>query len=453
MPGTSIFLWGQMTGPEAVETPLLALRRWFESLTLSSPEAAPSSTPLAAWLLGLLSLLILAVLLQGPRRALGQLVDIPGHVRILGGALWRLRNAGRAVAVLVGTTVLAWTTSQFPDYADPERLADLYVFTSSKTLGEIAFEQGILAALTPLRDICGLADVLILLVGATILVFKLSADRWGGSDDPYREIESPLPRWTTLCWGAAWLFAMYRFASLVVETGGLPLGGCLVVEAGVIPLLMAMSDGILLAWLLVELRSAGVVDDVGTGLDVRGAIALWPAATLACVLALPARYVAAGAWLLYADLPNVVAVRQLVAPILSGWGLVLLQGAALVLLGTVGAAAWWGHGGLGATRRGFVAILRANGGRLLAMTGLAGVVGGALSAASYAVVLSLPRQPWVLTAADSYAHYGTLVVGLIATAVLVELGSQALPRAALATASADATTAEDLVEAGLGDAR
>ncbi len=133
---------------------------------------------------------------------------------------------------------------------------------------------------------------------------------------------------------------MYRFANLVVDTGGLPLGGCNVVEAAVVPLLIAMSDGILLAWVLVELRSAGLADDVGTGLDVRGAIVIWPAATLACLAALPARYLAIGAWLLWLDVPNVATVRQLASPLLTGWGLVILQGAALVTTGLVGVAAW-----------------------------------------------------------------------------------------------------------------
>jgi hypothetical protein len=44
---------------------------------------------------------------------------------------------------------------------------------------------------------------------------------------------------------------------------------------------------------------------------------------------------------------------------------------------------------------------------------------------AYALVLSLPAQPWVLATADGYAHYATLPIGLILTAALVELGQQA----------------------------
>ena len=41
--------------------------------------------------------------------------------------------------------------------------------------------------------------------------------------------------------------------------------------------------------------------------------------------------------------------------------------------------------------------------------------------------VALPPQPWVLAAADSYAHYATLPVGLLLLAALVELGSRVPP--------------------------
>lgn len=425
-----VVVWSQLAAPDPDATPLLSLRRWYESLTLGSPFASPSSVPAIAWLCGLLGLFLIALALQGPRKGFAQFFDISGHFRTLGAAIWRLRNAGRAVAILLGMTVLNWTVSQFVRYAGPIGLNDLYVFTRTKTLSEIGVEQGFLAALTPMRDICGLGDVLLLSIGVTVLVFRLSANRWG-DDDPYRALEAPLPRWTTLCWGATWLYAMYRFAMLVVETGGLPLGGCLLIEAAIIPLLMAMSDGILLACLLAELRSAGLADDVGRQFDIQGAILLWPASILACLLALPSRYVATATWLLWSDLPSVTAIRQFVAPLLNGWGLVILQGAALVTTGLIGATAW-SSGHIRDAIRGYIHLLRVQGGRLVATLLCGGIAAGGFSALAYWLVLSLPRQPWVLAAADSYAHYATLVVGLTITAVLVELGSLGLPSAALA---------------------
>ena len=52
-----------------------------------------------------------------------------------------------------------------------------------------------------------------------------------------------------------------------------------------------------------------------------------------------------------------------------------------------------------------------------------------LSAAAYAVVLLLPAQSWVLNAADSYAHFVTLPVGLWTLAALIELARRSLPTA------------------------
>ena len=80
-------------------------------------------------------------------------------------------------------------------------------------------------------------------------------------------------------------------------SGDLPLGGCLVVEAVFVPILMVISDGFLMAWLLTELRNAGLDNTGEDRLDLRQAIALMPGSALACALALPARYVATFVWL------------------------------------------------------------------------------------------------------------------------------------------------------------
>ncbi len=41
---------------------------------------------------------------------------------------------------------------------------------------------------------------------------------------------------------------------------------------------------------------------------------------------------------------------------------------------------------------------------------------------AYYVVLAMPAQPWVLLAADSYAHYASLPIGLVGLAAMVEAG-------------------------------
>jgi hypothetical protein len=197
---------------------------------------------------------------------------------------------------------------------------------------------------------------------------------------------------------------------------------------------MAMADGMILAWVLAELRDASLADDAGAGLDLRGAVALWPGATLACVAALPGRYIATGAWLFYQDLPGLSQhVRPALFALLLGWGLATVQAVSLGTAGVAGAAAW--HGGrLRGTLGGWLALLRAEGGHLAGtLTILAAAVAGPTGLA-YILVLSLPPQTWVLAAADSYAHYATLPVGLLLLSALVELGARSLPKAGLAAA-------------------
>src|SRR5438094_702684 len=92
-------VWGQATGPVTRSSPgslaPLALRRWCSSLTLSSPEAVPSLFGLWSWLIGLAALLVLVLVVQGPVRALRQVFDPAGHVRLVVAAFDRLRRAGR----------------------------------------------------------------------------------------------------------------------------------------------------------------------------------------------------------------------------------------------------------------------------------------------------------------------------------------------------------------------
>ena len=421
-------LLAQLGRPDPDALPYLALRRWLEGQTLTSPYAGPSRNPVWAWLIGLLALVMAAVAIQGPRKALGQILDLRGHIRLLATALSRVRRSVRLVVVLLGVTVLSWTYYQLVHYGDEGRIDDLVVFSQNKRLAEQVGEQGVLAALTPLRDLCSLGDELLLLAASTALVFKLTSDRWGSTDDPYLELENPLPRSTMLCWGTTWLYGMYRFAVIVAGPDGLPLGGCLVVEAALMPLMMAFADGVLLSWVLTELRRTGYSDEEAA-LDLRAVVRLWPAATLACVAVLPGRYLATALWLILPYAPG-QAVRKFLAPMLSGWGLIWLQGAALVLLAMAGAAAWSG-GGLKGLFRSFWRMMKAEGGRVAAVALLSGLTSGVAVAATYLIVLSLPQRSWLLMTADGYAHFASLAVGLVALAALVDLGAMSLPRASL----------------------
>ena len=159
----------------------LALRRWCSSLTLSSPQAFPSLHVLWAFVAGLCALLVLAILFQGPFAALKQVFDLVGHASLVRKAARRVWRASRMVSIAIGFTVVSWTASQAWVFTQESRKADLVMLTKSRGLGELAIEQGMFAALTPLRDVAGLADNLPLLIIAAIMVFRASFELpgWG----------------------------------------------------------------------------------------------------------------------------------------------------------------------------------------------------------------------------------------------------------------------------------
>ena len=151
-----------------------------------------------------------------------------------------------------------------------------------------------------------------------------------------------------------------------------------------------------------------------------------PGAALACVAALPARYVATGVLLGSLHLPTTALTGPLGAYVRwqLGAGLAVLQAAALATLGLAGAVCWSG-GTLVGAGLGYLRLLRAEAGHLVAALALASLAAGIVAAVAYAIVLALPPQTWVLAAADSYSHYATLPIGLLTLAALVELGERA----------------------------
>jgi hypothetical protein len=427
---------------------LLALRRWCASLTLSSPLAFPSMHVFWAFASGLCVLLVLAILYQGPLTALKQMFDLIGHASLLRKAARRVWLASRMVSIAIGSTVVSWTASQAWVFAQESRKADLVMLTKSRGLGELAIEQGMFAALTPLRDVAGLADNLPLLIIAAIMVFRASFELpgWGapplghGVEGSGTRVRAGL---STLIWGCAALYALYRIVARMTGSTDLPLGNCLVAEAVIIPILMVVSDGFLLAWLLIELRNASLDNAGEDRLDTRQAIALMPGAALACALALPARYLATFVVLAQAYLPTSASATPVGDYVRwqLGWGLTDLQAAAFATIGLAGAVAW-SRGTIRGAISGYGRLLTAEGGHLVATVAMAGVGSSLVAAAAYAVVLLLPAQTWVLGAADSYAHFATLPIGLWALAAFIELTQRSLPVASLVRPNARRTPAE-----------
>ncbi len=396
-----------------------------------------------AFLAGLAVLCVVAMVFQGPLRALQQLLDIPGHAALVRQATRRVWRATRLVSALITFTVLAWTGSQTLNFL-AERTdrgkTDLALLTRSRDRVELVLEQGTLAGLTPLRDLAGLADNLPLLICAVYLVFRLSSGMLPAAGRAVgRSKEGTAPArftpsgrsgsgWSTVIWGCGSLYLLYRLVARASGSVDLPLGGCLVVEALVVPLLMLVCDGFLLAWVLTELRNAGF-DQVGEDRFHPGqALELMPAAALGCVVALPARYVATLVFLVLQHLPTSVGATALgrYARWQLGWGLVDLQGASLVVLGSVGVVAW-SRGSIGDALWGFKRLLEDQAGHLIAALAMAGAAAGLLAGLIYPLVFLLPPAGWLLPAADSYAHYVTLPVGLWTLAALIELAARSLP--------------------------
>jgi hypothetical protein len=356
------------------------------------------------------------------------------------------------VAIAIGMTVLAWTGSQAWVFNQESRKADLISLTKSRRISELALEHGLFASLTPLRDVGGLADNLPLLVIAAAVVFRSSFDipGWGVPASGAGTVSAhgqPRGGWLTLIWGCGSLYGLYRIVARMAGSTDLPLGSCLVVEGLIVPLLMLICDGVLLAWILVELRNAGF-DDMGEDrLDARQAIALMPAATLVCAFALPARYIATMVLLASTYLPTSVTTTSLGNYVRwqLGWGLTDVQVIALIGFGLAGAVAW-SRGSIRGAFAGYGRLLEFEGGHVVAVAAIAGIASGLLAAAAYAVVLLLPAQSWVLAAADSYAHFVTLPVGLWTLAALIELAERSLPTATLVRSSARKAAAGTGVE-------
>ena len=425
-------IWAQAAAPAPGSNAFapLALRRWCASLTLTSPDAAPSLSGLWVALAGMGALFVVALLAQGPITFVKQVFDVAGHVRLLRQALARLQRAARMTAVIIGLTVVAWTGSQLRNYSNETAKLDLQLLTKSRSLGELALEHGIMASMTPLRDVAALPGGLVLLSITAVLVFRTSAERWGNVSPFSSAGRAPRPGWSNVLWISAAFYILYRFVSLGGSDADLPLGNCLMIEVGVIPFLMAITDGFVLAWILVELRAATAGESGKGPLDPNPAIEIAPAALLASLLALPARYVATAVVLASWHLPGPVGATG-VGRYLRwqlGWGLADLQAAAWPLLGLAGAVAWT-RGGWGTSLRLYGRTLRKEGARMAVTLSLASAAVGASSALVYLLVLALPPQSWVLAAADAYAHYASLPIGLLALAALVELAERALPMA------------------------
>lgn len=436
------WIWAQATGGASpAAAAYLALRRWCGGLTLSPSRPSPDWDVLWVVAAGPLLLLFLAAAAQGPLTALRQFVDVPGHVRLIREAMVRVWRAAGMVTTLLALTVFSWTAAQcvgfYFDDAERGRL-DLMMLRRGRTHVELVVEHAVTAGVSPLRDVAGLADTLPILTAALIVVlsagrFREASTRFGLGGErsmvhSYSYDREYVGTWRGVVATCASLYLLYRLFCRLGGGGELPVGNCLLIEVAIVPGLMLVCDGFLLAWLLVEIRDGELGDDLSSRVDPSRALRLMPAACLGCLAALPARYAATAL---------VLISQHLSASWMTGgpgralrWGLgpglIWLQAGSLAAMGVVGAIAWCG-GGLGEVWHGFRRTFRREGGRMSAAAIMAAAACGGLSAAVYALLPALPMAGWVLPAADAYAHYATLPVGLWTLAAFVVLAERALP--------------------------
>ena len=201
------------------------------------------------------------------------------------------------------------------------------------------------------------------------------------------------------------------------------LGGCLVVEAAFVPILMMICDGFLLAWVLTELRNAGLDTTGEDRLDIREAIALMPAS----------------AWRAFWSCPrDICDLRLAERGLLPDLGQCHATGQLCTLAARLGTDRSSNrrtcHGRVCRRRRlepghdlGIARRIQKTACRprrpLVVVLAMGCAASAAVAGSVYALLLLLPSQPWVLGAADAYAHYVTLPVGLwtlAATIILAE---------------------------------
>jgi hypothetical protein len=153
--------------------------------------------------------------------------------------------------------------------------------------------------------------------------------------------------------------------------------------------------------------------------------------------------VATFVWLSAAYFPTWINATQLGAYVRwqLGWGLTDLQTIGLAMVGFAGAVAW-SRGTIKGSLAGFSRLLSAHGGHFVVVLAMAGIAAALLAGSVYVILLLLPSQNWVLGAADAYAHYVTLPVGLWLLAAVVALTERSLPFAEIHRVAAGQTGAD-----------
>jgi hypothetical protein len=424
----------QSVNTDSADAMLLALKRWVGQGTLTSPDTASAFDSLVRyWLFALCAIALAGIVAQGPKRFFLGLTRWSDFKALLGMGLVRLRSRLVVPMALAGFVLCSWTTSQLLQYDSVANLDALQLSLRGKTIAMFGLEQGVLTALTPLRDLLALADVWPLAAAGLFFGFRYTSQaQWV----PRSVKTSEQIRAQTLAqifWVVVAVWLVYRIVVGVSGEGGLPLHSGAWFEVALEPATMLLIDSVLAAWVVVELRDSLMSDSDSLGPDPVKIFSLFPAMIFVCFLLAPGRYFAHVVWLAWNSFVDQAAQSGAVAPdILSGviwalsWGIVDIQVIAMPFALLAGAAAF-GGGSIGRVLRIAWRTLRGDASLYFATTIAMGTFGLMSTSLLTSLMLSHPSEPWVLMAADFYCHLASLAIGLWYLCCLIELCSRHWP--------------------------
>jgi hypothetical protein len=428
----------QSTNTASADAMLLALKRWVAGATLTSPDTVPSPDFQSRfWLIGLLLMILVSLIAQGPRRFIAGLLEWSSVRQLIHLSFKRLRSRPIVPVVLGGMWLVSWTTSQMLQYDSPSGSDNLQMSLRTKTLPVFSLEQGVLAALTPLRDLSNLADCWPLVAAAIFLSFQYTSNlQWVP-----RSSMSPLMKsssfWTQAFWIIGCIWIVYRTVIGVSGEDGLPLNTGAHIEVVLEPAIMLILDSFLLAWVVTEIRDSAFSDSNQMFPDFEKVVSLTPSIFLVNFLIVPGRYFAHSLWLVWNSLVDYISVAgsastSILNYVIWGlsWGILDLQVIAFPCIVMAGSLAW-SQGSIRQLFKVTLSMYRNHGASIFLMVVFFGLMNVISSSLITTMVLSHPVEPWVFMAADSYCHFATLFTGLITLSGLIELGEQSLITASI----------------------
>ncbi len=418
----------QSIDTDSTDAVILALKRWVGQITLTNPQTTSTADYLARyWLIALAAIFLAALAVQGPKRFFAGLFRKSEFDHTLRSGLRRLRARLLVPMAMLGLVLCSWSTSQLLQYGKTSNLDALQLSLRGKTITAFALEQGSLTAITPLRDLFGLADIWPMVAAGLFCGFRYASQaQW--IPHSLKSRSQVRAHFLAQCfWIVASVWLVYRLVLGVSGDGGLPLHSGAWFEVVLEPLTMLLIDSVLLAWVIVELRDSLTASSERLAPNAEGLFDLFPAIIAVSLLLAPARVFSHVVWLSWnSALENMGDSAQLPAQVVQyvvwglSWGLIDLQVFAAPLAILAGAVAY-----SSGSVRGTVGVawrtMRERGSLYFLVTLVMGTFAFLSTSALTALMLSHPSEPWVLMAADFYSHLASLAIGLWYLSCLVEM--------------------------------